>query len=181
MGKLKRLKYLNVALNNVTKIENLKGCESLRKLDLTYNFVSLENLHSVKRLNANVELRSLFLMGNPCAESWEKYRAYVAGSVRRLEYLDGIEITEEERKEVSKNLENLERELSEIVEKERSRDKDPEDAEMRVNQNAAASDSPSSSKCSSAAQWNAEAVRSVSKRRIGSKGEKSSNRIGQKN
>ena len=33
------LEYLNLAVNNITKIQNLQRCESLRKLDLTINFV----------------------------------------------------------------------------------------------------------------------------------------------
>ena len=36
----KDLQYLNLALNNVSKIQNLQKCEALEKLDLTVNFVS---------------------------------------------------------------------------------------------------------------------------------------------
>lgn len=36
---LKRLEYLNLALNNIEVIENLEGLESLKKLDLTVNFI----------------------------------------------------------------------------------------------------------------------------------------------
>ncbi len=32
VSKLKSLQYLNLALNNITTIENLEGCESLMKL-----------------------------------------------------------------------------------------------------------------------------------------------------
>jgi protein TilB len=41
---LKELDYLNLALNNISKIENIEGCESLRKLDFTVNFIELESL-----------------------------------------------------------------------------------------------------------------------------------------
>ena len=41
LNKLKELEYLNLALNNVSKIENIEGCESLRKLDMTVNFVDV--------------------------------------------------------------------------------------------------------------------------------------------
>jgi protein TilB len=41
LSKLKELDYLNLALNNISIIENLEGCESLRKLDLTVNFIEL--------------------------------------------------------------------------------------------------------------------------------------------
>lgn len=40
VARLKKLEYLNVALNNIEKVENLEGCESLQKLDLTINFVA---------------------------------------------------------------------------------------------------------------------------------------------
>jgi len=33
------LEYLNIALNNITRIQNLQRCESLKKLDMTMNFV----------------------------------------------------------------------------------------------------------------------------------------------
>ncbi len=64
MRKLKKLEYLNLALNSISvvrgcieqlpashaaraaQIENLDGCESLQKLDLTVNFVSLANLEA---------------------------------------------------------------------------------------------------------------------------------------
>ena len=42
LNKLKELEYLNLALNNISMIENIDGCESLCKLDMTVNFVGLE-------------------------------------------------------------------------------------------------------------------------------------------
>jgi protein TilB len=38
------LEYLNLALNNIHMIENLESCENLKKLDLTVNFIGLEEL-----------------------------------------------------------------------------------------------------------------------------------------
>jgi len=55
--KFKRLEYLNLALNNIEIIENLEGCESLRKLDLTLNFIG--ELTSVQKLRANIHLETL--------------------------------------------------------------------------------------------------------------------------
>jgi protein TilB len=46
LNKLKELEYLNLAVNNIRKIEGIEGCESLKKLDLTLNFVDLEDLES---------------------------------------------------------------------------------------------------------------------------------------
>jgi len=44
LSKLKELEYLNLALNNISKIENIEGCESLKKLDLTCNFIDVDDL-----------------------------------------------------------------------------------------------------------------------------------------
>lgn len=33
------LEHLNLAVNNIAKVQNLQRCESLRRLDLTVNFV----------------------------------------------------------------------------------------------------------------------------------------------
>jgi protein TilB len=64
LNKLKKLEYLNLAINNIEKIENLNGCESLQKLDLTLNFIG--DLTSVENLKCNIHLDELFLTGNPC-------------------------------------------------------------------------------------------------------------------
>lgn len=42
VSKLKELEYFNLSLNNVMKIEGLHGCEMLKKLDMTLNFVDLD-------------------------------------------------------------------------------------------------------------------------------------------
>lgn len=65
LNKLKKLEYLNLAINNIEKIENLSQCESLQKLDLTLNFIG--ELSSVESLQSNIHLEELFLTGNPCA------------------------------------------------------------------------------------------------------------------
>jgi len=49
------LEYLNLAMNNVERIENLECCESLQRLDLTLNFVGV--LTDVEKLRLNPELR----------------------------------------------------------------------------------------------------------------------------
>eukprot|EP00955_Chlamydomonas_euryale_P076003 362520-Chlamydomonas_euryale.AAC.10 len=51
------LQYLNLAINNVTKLENLQKCESLEKLDLTMNFVPKAGLMTVASLEANEHLK----------------------------------------------------------------------------------------------------------------------------
>ena len=44
LNKLVELEYINMAVNSVTKIEGVKRCESLNKLDLTLNFIDVESL-----------------------------------------------------------------------------------------------------------------------------------------
>ena len=90
LNKLKKLEYLNLAINNIEIIENLEGLESLRKLDLTLNFIG--ELTSVEQLQGNYNLRELLLTGNPCTD-YQGYRNYVINVLPQLESLDGAEIT----------------------------------------------------------------------------------------
>ncbi|PSN38717.1 Protein tilB [Blattella germanica] len=83
-----------IALNNVERVENLEGCESLQKLDLTVNFIG--ELSSIKSLKNNIYLESLFLTGNPCTD-FKGYRQYVVGTLPQLKCLDGREIERSER------------------------------------------------------------------------------------
>ncbi|XP_032867685.1 dynein axonemal assembly factor 11 isoform X3 [Tyto alba] len=94
VGKLKKLEYLNVALNNVERIENLEGCEELKKLDLTANFIG--ELSSIETLKYNIHLKELFLVGNPCTE-FEGYRQFVVATLHQLKCLDSKEIERSER------------------------------------------------------------------------------------
>ncbi|KAJ3138153.1 Protein tilB [Physocladia obscura] len=94
LHKLKELCYLNLALNNITKIENLERCESLSKLDLTVNFVS--NPLDLESLRGNVMLKELFLVGNPITQV-EGYREFAIITLPQLKVLDGKEIDKSER------------------------------------------------------------------------------------
>ncbi|KAJ8268066.1 hypothetical protein COCON_G00132380 [Conger conger] len=110
VGKLKKLEYLNLALNNIELIENLEGCESLQKLDLTVNFVG--QLSSVQSLKGNLHLREIFLVGNPCTE-FEGYRQYVVASLPQLKFLDGKEILRSEKIRAGQGLEAVRRRVQE--------------------------------------------------------------------
>jgi protein TilB len=57
ISRLKKLEYLNLALNNIERIENLQGCESLKKLDLTVNFIG--ELTGIETLKNNIHLETL--------------------------------------------------------------------------------------------------------------------------
>ena len=98
VGRLKKLEYLNLALNNITKIENLHGCESLKKLDFTVNFIG--EVTSIESLKGNELLREMYLTGNPCTQ-YEGYREYVIATLPQLRQLDGKEIEKSERIEAT--------------------------------------------------------------------------------
>lgn len=83
---MQELEYLNLAVNNLTKIQNLQRCESLQKLDLTVNFVDKAGLLSLASLQHNEHLSELYLLGNPCAE-WHGYRSYVVATLPQLRKL----------------------------------------------------------------------------------------------
>uniref|UniRef100_A0A8C2IUY5 Leucine-rich repeat-containing protein 6 n=1 Tax=Cyprinus carpio TaxID=7962 RepID=A0A8C2IUY5_CYPCA len=110
VGRLKKLEYLNLALNNIEVIENLEGCESLQKLDLTVNFVG--KLSSVESLKQNLHLRELYLVGNPCTE-FHGYRQYVLACLPQLQWLDGKEIGRGERIQALQELDAVRRHVLE--------------------------------------------------------------------
>ncbi|XP_055059259.2 dynein axonemal assembly factor 11 isoform X1 [Misgurnus anguillicaudatus] len=110
VGKLKKLEYLNLALNNIEVIENLEGCESLQKLDLTVNFVG--RLSSVESLKQNVHLRELYLVGNPCTE-FQGYRQYVIACLPQLQWLDGKAIGRAERIQALQELDAMRKRILE--------------------------------------------------------------------
>lgn len=85
---LQDLQYLNLAVNNIAKIQNLQRCESLQKLDLTINFIPKAGLLSIASLAGNHHLRELFLLGNPCTD-WSGYRQYVVAKLPQLSKLVG--------------------------------------------------------------------------------------------
>lgn len=91
---LKDLRYLNLALNNITWIENLGANEMLEKLDLTCNFI--KDPLCLENLRGNYRLRELFLTGNPCTQL-DGYRLFAIATLPQLWSLDMHEITRTER------------------------------------------------------------------------------------
>ncbi|XP_065175036.1 dynein axonemal assembly factor 11-like isoform X2 [Sycon ciliatum] len=128
--RLKKLEYLNLALNNVKLIENLAGCESLNKLDLTVNFIS--ELTCVESLKDNYNLRELFLTGNPCSR-FEGYRQFVIATLPQLKTLDGqdVEISEriQAQQEMALGLRERIVELQTECAEQQAEDEDDEDDE----------------------------------------------------
>ena len=94
LNKLKDLQYLNLALNNITRIEGLRQCEFLNKLDLTVNFIDLdvfeESIRELKEYNR--QLKELYLIGNP-AMDWDGAKDFIVASLPSLLTLDGEKIT----------------------------------------------------------------------------------------
>ena len=83
---MQELQYLNIAINNITRIENLHRCESLTRLDMTMNFVDTSALGSIDNLRGLIFLRELHLLGNPCTQ-WSRYREYVSAMLPQLQLL----------------------------------------------------------------------------------------------
>lgn len=75
-------------MNNIAKVQNLQRCESLRRLDLTLNFVDRAGLLSLASMCENEFLEDLHLVGNPCTR-WAGYRPYVVGLLPQLRRLVG--------------------------------------------------------------------------------------------
>lgn len=74
LRKLKELKYLNLALNNISLIEGIGRCESLEKLDLTCNFVEAKDyLESLRNLQKCEAIREIFLLGTRVFKSFRTF------------------------------------------------------------------------------------------------------------
>lgn len=106
LGRLRKLEYLNLAMNNIEQIENTQPLEKLEKLDLTLNFIGKLSGIDILR-DCNVHLKSLFLMGNPCAQ-FQHYRDYVIALIPQLEFLDGTPIDKSERISATQRLQQIE-------------------------------------------------------------------------
>merc|ERR1719214_547602 len=97
-------------------IEGVEGCESLKKLDLTVNFVDIEDLEeSIYNLKANIMLEDLYMTGNPCQE-WPGFKMYVIAHLPRLKQLDGKLVLPHERIQARQQLPQLQEDLERAVE-----------------------------------------------------------------
>ena len=112
---------MNLAINNIESIEGLDRCESLTTLDLTLNFIPSEALPQLAHLLPCHNLHSLSLMGNPCTQ-WKGYRKYTVAVLPSLKVLDGMEVTDEERKDALDARPDMDRQLHELIASKRKRD-----------------------------------------------------------
>lgn len=111
LEKMKELEYLNIGINNISTIEGLEQCESLTKLDMTLNFIDIEDLSvSMKNLSKCPKIKELYLTGNPC-ESWSGFKEYVIATIPQLTTLNSAEILKSERIKAIQNLPFLEKDL----------------------------------------------------------------------
>ena len=123
---LKKLKSLSLANNFISTIINLEELSSLETLDLHHNqihtlpiwfgrkLIALKMLNlsqnqiasfdQIARLRTLYELREVHLQGNPI-EQHEHYRLLVISYIPSLERLDGIDVSEHERKQAKEQYE----------------------------------------------------------------------------
>lgn len=115
LNKLKDLEYINYAVNSISKIEGLKRCESLRKLDLTLNFIDVEDFkESMDNLEWCPDMSELYLMGNPCMD-WINSKEYVYAKVPSINRLDGMEVTRAMKLAAKTKLPLMEKELEQLA------------------------------------------------------------------
>jgi len=113
---MKQLEYLNLALNNISKIEGLEHCEFLNKLDLTLNFIDLDELEtSIDHLVPLTNLRDFYMMGNPSQVNWPGFNSYVIAKLPQLEQLDGKEITKSMKILAQQQLPDLDKQLKDLA------------------------------------------------------------------
>ena len=68
-----------------------------RKLDLTLNFVDIEDFEeSITNLSEVDSISELYLTGNPCT-NWPNYKDYIYARVPQLRRLDGEDIQKSQR------------------------------------------------------------------------------------
>jgi len=100
-----------LAINNITKIEGLKFCESLHKLDLTLNFIEAKNLKSsLEELAYCEQLREIYLTGNPCTD-WPRYKEYIMAKLKSIARIDGEDVTKSMVIKAKQDMHELESEL----------------------------------------------------------------------
>lgn len=94
-----------------------RSCESLRKLDLTVNFIDVHTLReSVEHLQQLPSLQEVYFMGNPAQVHWTGFNHYVIAKLPQLRILDGTEITRSMRILAEQRLPQLETELENLRE-----------------------------------------------------------------
>jgi protein TilB len=116
LNHMKELEYVNLALNNISKIEGLQSCEFLKKLDLTANFLDVDQLEaSIDHLIPRDRLRELYLMGNPAEAEWPDFQSFIIAKLPQLATLDGTEITKSMQIVARQKLPSMEKNLRQLA------------------------------------------------------------------
>lgn len=97
-----------------------------RKIDLTLNFIDIEDLEeSVDNLEEVPDIQELYLTGNPLT-SWPGYKDYIIARVPQLKRLDGEDVTKSQQLQAKQRLKQLQAELkiaaAENIEKKKNQD-----------------------------------------------------------
>ena len=117
ISKLKELEYINLAVNSVQLIEGIQGCESLQKIDLTLNFIDIEDFEeSVDNLAELPDLREIYLLGNPCMD-WKRAKEYLYARLPTVSRVDGDDVSKSMKFAAVQNLEEMTKELTTLARK----------------------------------------------------------------
>ena len=85
------------------------------KLDMTLNFIDLEDLEeSIDNLAECEDFKELYLTGNPCT-SWPNYKEYIMAKVWTINRLDGEDVTKSMRLAAKQKIKVLEAELKQLA------------------------------------------------------------------
>lgn len=118
------LDSLNLSKNSISKIENLSHMTQLTSLNLAYNKLSIKedidhvllipslqtldlqhnrinDIRIVEVFENMVDLRVLYLLGNPVVKEIKHYRKTIISKCKQLKYLDDRPVFEEERRRVT--------------------------------------------------------------------------------
>lgn len=94
LEELPNVEVLSLSVNRISTLRPFSHCQHLQELYLRKNLVS--DLSEVAHLSPLKRLRVLWLSDNPCAEQ-PGYRVAVASTLKSLQKLDNMEVSDHER------------------------------------------------------------------------------------
>ncbi|XP_059473636.1 dynein axonemal assembly factor 11 isoform X2 [Neocloeon triangulifer] len=93
--RMPNVEVLALSVNNISSLADFRCCSKLRELYMRKN--SISELNEVCYLQDCANLQNLTLTENPCT-NFEGYRLAVIRALPRLQKLDDVEVTDEERR-----------------------------------------------------------------------------------
>ena len=94
VSQMTSLEVLSLSVNSIQTLKDIGSCSSLKELYIRRN--NVESLDEVDNLAPLRELKIMWLAENPVAMV-PGYREYVIRKLPKLEKLDNVEVTPEER------------------------------------------------------------------------------------